>query len=73
MSGGSRIAQVRLDGADVMLETDGAGQSNWALVAQASPVAGTSAVGALQALGVIGALFVLIVGKTLAARRPSAA
>lgn len=55
VSGGSRIAQVRLDGADVLLETDAAGASNWQL-AQALPVAGSSAVAsALSAMGLIGA------------------
>jgi uncharacterized protein involved in outer membrane biogenesis len=65
VSGGSRIAQVRLDGADVLLETDPVGASNWQL-AQVGPVAGPSAVaGALNALGALGAPSSVVISNTV--------
>ncbi|HEX9462857.1 MAG TPA: AsmA family protein [Alphaproteobacteria bacterium] len=51
VSGGDPVAQVRLDGADVMLETNAQGVGNWEVGAlAASPVAA----GALSAVGLFG-------------------
>src|SRR5258708_34203150 len=51
VSGADPVAQVRLDGADVMLETNAQGVGNWEVGAlAASPVAA----GALSAVGVFG-------------------
>lgn len=51
VSGGDTVAQVRLEGADVMLETNAQGIGNWEIAAvAASPVAA----GAMSAVGLFG-------------------
>jgi AsmA-like protein len=53
ISGGDSVAQIRLDGADVLLETNGQGLSNWELGGFAAG-GSIGALGALSALGIIG-------------------
>lgn len=53
ISGGDSVAQVRLDGADVLLETNSQGVGNWALGGIA---AGAGTIGALGVLGSFGIL-----------------
>lgn len=53
ISGGDSVAQVRLDGADVLLETNPQGVGNWALGGVA---AGAGAIGTLGVLGSLGIL-----------------
>jgi len=52
ISGGDSVAQIRLDGADVLLETNGQGIGNWELGGLAGGSIGVF--GALNAFGLIG-------------------
>ena len=60
ISGGDSVAQVRLDGADVLLETNPQGLSNWDL-------GGFAAGGAMGTLGVLNALGLISTASSSAA------
>lgn len=53
ISGGDSVAQVRLDGADVLLETNGQGVGNWEFGGFAAG-GSIGALGALNAFGILG-------------------
>lgn len=55
ISGGDSVAQVRLDGADVLLETNPQGVGNWEMGGFAAGAGAIGALGVLNALGLIGA------------------
>lgn len=54
ISGGDSVAQVRLEGADVLVETNAQGVSNWTLGAFAAAPGAIGALGMLGSLGILG-------------------
>ncbi len=54
ISGGDTVAQLRLEGADVLLETNSAGIGNWELGAMSALPGAIGAVGLLNSFGVLG-------------------
>ncbi len=53
VSGGDSVAQVRLEGADVLLETNSQGLGNWELVALGAGPAATGVMAALSQFGIL--------------------
>lgn len=63
ISGGDSVAQIRLDGADVMLETNAQGVGNWELGAFAAAPGVIGALGVLNSFGILGSTAPVIVSN----------